>query len=226
MRSVAFLAAAAVVPQAMAHYVFPTLIHNGEQTERYQFVRQAKNSNSPVEDVLSEGIVCNKGGNDDDVLAKTQTRPVNAGDELGFIVENDMGHPGPLSVYLSKAPSAVNTYKGDGDWFKIYDLTTTEITEAGLQWGSYTGGSGLRNFTFTLPAEVPTGEYLVRAEHIGLHGAGTKGGAQFYIACAQISVTGAASGTPAPTVKLPGAYTGDEPGILLNIYYPAPTSYT
>ncbi|GJC91415.1 glycosyl hydrolase family 61 [Colletotrichum higginsianum] len=207
MRSFAFLAAAAIVPQAMAHYVFPTLIVNGEQTERYQFVREAKNSNSPVEDVLSEGIVCNKGGNDDDVLAKTETKAVNAGDELGFIVENDMGHPGPLAVYLSKAPSAVNSYKGDGDWFKIYELTTSDITDAGLQWGSYVGNAGIHNFTFTLPKEVPTGEYLLRAEHVGLHGAGSKGGAQFYIACAQISVTGAASGTPEPTLHAPGPAT-------------------
>ncbi|KZL69540.1 glycosyl hydrolase family 61 [Colletotrichum incanum] len=226
MRSFAFLAAAAIVPQAMAHYVFPTLIVNGEETERYQFVREAKNSNSPVEDVTSEGIVCNIGGNDDDVLAKTETKAVNAGDELGFIVENDMGHPGPLAVYLSKAPSGVASYKGDGDWFKIYELTTSDITDAGLQWASYVNNAGIHNFTFTLPKEVPTGEYLLRAEHVGLHGAGSKGGAQFYIACAQISVTGAASGTPEPTVKFPGAYTGEEPGLLINIYYPAPKNYT
>ncbi|OLN96070.1 putative endo-beta-1,4-glucanase D 8 [Colletotrichum chlorophyti] len=226
MRSVAFLAAAALVPQAMAHYVFPTLIVNGEVTERYQYVREAKNSNSPVEDVTSEGIVCNKGGNDDDVLAKTETKAVKAGDELGFIVENDMGHPGPLAVYLSKAPSDVKSYKGDGDWFKIYELTTSDITDAGLQWATYINNAGIHNFTFTIPKEVPTGEYLLRAEHVGLHGAGSKGGAQFYISCAQISVTGAASGTPEPTVKFPGAYTGEEPGLLINIYYPAPKSYT
>ncbi|KAL0939879.1 glycosyl hydrolase family 61 [Colletotrichum truncatum] len=222
MRTFGFLAAAALVSQATAHYVFPTLIVNGEQTERYEFVREAKNSNSPVEDVTSEGIVCNKGGNDDDVLAKTKTKAVKAGDELGFIVENDMGHPGPLAVYLSKAPDSVSSYKGDGDWFKIYELTTSDITDAGLQWATYVNNAGIHNFTFTLPKEVPTGEYLLRAEHVGLHGAGSKGGAQFYIACAQISVEGAASGTPAPTVKFPGAYTGEEPGLLINIYYPAP----
>ncbi|KXH30463.1 glycosyl hydrolase family 61 [Colletotrichum salicis] len=226
MRSFALLAVAAVVPQAMAHYVFPTLIVNGEQTERYQYVREAKNSNSPVTDVTSDGIVCNIGGNDDDVLAKTETKAVNAGDEVGFIVENDMGHPGPLAVYLSKAPSGVASYKGDGDWFKVYELSTSNITEAGLQWATYVNNAGIHNFTFTLPKEVPTGEYLMRAEHIGLHGAGTKGGAQFYIACAQISVTGTSTETPSPVVKFPGVYTGEEPGLLINIYYPAPQNYT
>uniref|UniRef100_L2GJD9 lytic cellulose monooxygenase (C4-dehydrogenating) n=1 Tax=Colletotrichum fructicola (strain Nara gc5) TaxID=1213859 RepID=L2GJD9_COLFN len=199
MRTYGFLAAAALVSQATAHYVFPTLIVNGEETERYEFVREAKNSNSPVTDVASEDFVCNKGGNDDDVLAKTKTKAINAGDEVGFIVENDMGHPGPLQVYMSKAPSSAAEYKGDGDWFKVYELTTSDITDAGLQWASY---------------------------HIGLHGAGTAGGAQYYIACAQVTVTGTGSETPAPTIKFPGGYTGNEPGVLINIYYPAPKNYT
>ncbi|KAK1991010.1 hypothetical protein LX36DRAFT_753843 [Colletotrichum falcatum] len=222
MRSFALLAAAAVVPQAMAHYVFPALVVNGEETARYEYVRETKNSNSPVTDVTSDDIVCNVGGNDADVLAKTKTKAVNAGDSLGFTVESDISHPGPLAVYLSKAPSGVASYKGDGDWFKVYELSTSEINAAGLQWAS----SGLRSFNFTLPKEVPTGEYLLRVEHVALHGAGSKGGAQFYISCAQISVAGAASGTPAPTVKFPGAYTGDEPGLLINLYWPIPTSYT
>ncbi|TDZ36959.1 Endo-beta-1,4-glucanase D [Colletotrichum spinosum] len=226
MRTSGFLSVAALVSSAAAHYVFPTLIVNGEQTERYEFVREAKNSNSPVTDVTSDGIICNIGGNDADVLAKTKTKEVKAGDELGFIVENDMGHPGPLAVYLSKAPSGVASYKGDGDWFKIYELTTSDVTDAGLQWASYVNNAGIHNFTFTLPKEVPTGEYLVRAEHVGLHGAGSKGGAQFYIACAQISVTGTETALPTDTVKFPGAYTGEEPGLLINIYYPAPKSYT
>ncbi|EFQ27394.1 glycosyl hydrolase family 61 [Colletotrichum graminicola] len=222
MRFVAFLAAAAIVPQAMAHYVFPALIVNGEETERYEFVRASTNSNSPVTDVTSDGFVCNIGANDASVLAKTKTKAVKAGDEIGFTAESDISHPGPLAVYMSKAPSGVASYKGDGDWFKVYELTTSDITSAGLQWAS----DGLRNFTFTLPKEVPTGEYLVRVEHTALHAAGSKDGAQFYISCAQISVTGGASGTPTPTVKIPGVYTGEEPGILINLYYPVPTSYT
>ena len=28
------------------------------------------------------------------------------------------------------------------------------------------------------------------------------------------------SGTPGPLVEIPGVYTGNEPGILINIYYP------
>lgn len=66
----------------------------------------------------------------------------------------------------------------------------------------------------------------MRAEHIALHGAGSFGGAQFYIGCAQLAVSGPASVSPSSTVKIPGVYDGNEPGILINIYWPIPTNYT
>ena len=47
---------------------------------------------------------------------------------------------------------------------------------------------------FTVPAATPNGEYLFRVEHIGLHVAQSTGGAQFYISCGQVTVSG--SGTP------------------------------
>ncbi|KIJ60167.1 lytic polysaccharide monooxygenase [Hydnomerulius pinastri MD-312] len=52
------------------------------------------------------------------------------------------------------------------------------------------------------------------------------GGAQFYISCAQVNVQGGGSGTPGPLVAIPGVYTGNEPGILINIYNPIPANYT
>lgn len=77
-----------------------------------------------------------------------------------------------------------------------------------------------------IPAGTPSGDYLVRIEHIALHGAESQGGAQFYIACGQLTVTGGGNGTPGPKVAFPGAYKATDPGILINIYYPVPTSYT
>lgn len=41
-----------------------------------------------------------------------------------------------------------------------------------------------------------------------------------------MNVANGGSGTPGPLVAFPGAYTGREPGILINLYYPVPTSYT
>ena len=44
-------------------------------------------------------------------------------------------------------------------------------------------------------------------EHIALHSATAPGGAQFYISCAQIAVTGSGTKTPSPTISLPGGYS-------------------
>lgn len=65
---------------------------------------------------------------------------------------------------------------------------------------------------------MPSGEYLLRIEHIALHGASSVNGAQLYISCAQLSVTGGGSGTPGPLVSFPGAYKNTDPGLKVNIY--------
>ena len=46
-------------------------------------------------------------------------------------------------------------------------------------------------------------------EAIALHVAQSYGGAQFYISCGQVEITGGGSGTPGPTVEIPGVYTGN-----------------
>lgn len=66
----------------------------------------------------------------------------------------------------------------------------------------------LPSVTFTVPRNLPSGQYLVRMEAIALHVAQSFGGAQFYISCGQVEVTGGGSGTPGPLVSIPGVYTG------------------
>ncbi|KAL4734470.1 glycosyl hydrolase family 61-domain-containing protein [Aspergillus similis] len=58
---------------------------------------------------------------------------------------------------------------------------------------------------FTIPADLPDGEYPVRSEHIGLHGAHDEQ-AEFYYKCAQVKVTGGGNGTPQNTIQFPGGY--------------------
>lgn len=222
--SIASLSAFAAT--ALAHYNFEALIVNDNVTSPYEYVRQTTNSNSPVTDVTSTDFTCNAGGRDADIMAKTSTYTVQAGDSVGFTINSNIGHPGPLHVYMSKAASGTaQDYDGSGDWFKVYSLTTSSITDEGLQWATYVDG-GISNFTFALPADLAAGEYLMRAEHIALHGAGSEGGAQFYMGCAQLKVEGSGTSTPTDVVSIPGVYTGTEPGILINIYYPVPTNYT
>jgi len=82
-----------------------------------------------------------------------------------------------------------------------------------------------KNATFTVPKELPSGNYLVRVESIALHQAQSPGGAQFYLACAQVKVTDGGSGSPGPYVSIPGLYKSNDPGLLF-ANYPVPTSYT
>jgi hypothetical protein len=77
----------------------------------------------------------------------------------------------------------------------------------------------------TIPASLAPGEYLLRAEQIALHMAGQPNGAQFYLSCAQIKVTGSGSAVPGPTVSLPGAYSSNDPGILVDLWQNPPTNY-
>ena len=106
------------------------------------------------------------------------------------------------------------TWDGSGSvWFKIYSEKTT-VSNGALSWASIYQSS----FGVTIPKNVPSGEYLLRIEHIALHSAGLPNGAQLYISCAQLSVTGGGTGEPGPLVAFPGAYTNTDPGLRVNIY--------
>jgi hypothetical protein len=77
----------------------------------------------------------------------------------------------------------------------------------------------------TVPASTPSGEYLLRVEHIALHNAMQANKAQFYLSCSQVNITGGGAGTPGPLVSLPGAYKSNDPGILVNLNGLGPDSY-
>lgn len=57
-----FLAAAAFLPAAFAHYNIEALIVNGNITSPYEYVRKTNNSNSPITDITSTDMRCNSGG--------------------------------------------------------------------------------------------------------------------------------------------------------------------
>lgn len=85
---------------------------------------------------------------------------------------------------------------------------------------------GKTTIPVTIPACIAPGDYLMRSEQIALHVAQSTGGAQFYLSCGQLTVTGGGSTTPKDLAAFPGAYKATDPGILLNINYPKPTNYT
>ncbi|KAI0692192.1 glycosyl hydrolase family 61-domain-containing protein [Cerioporus squamosus] len=79
-------------------------------------------------------------------------------------------------------------------------------------------------WTTTIPASVPSGNYLIRFETIALHSLP----AQLYPECAQITITGGGSRQPTADelVSFPGAYSASDPGctsfrlavVLLRLY--------
>ncbi|KAG8964665.1 hypothetical protein FRC05_003624 [Tulasnella sp. 425] len=191
-----------------------------QTTTAYQYVRPYTNMNSPVTDVTSKDFTCNVGATPAPGIAWAK-----AGSTIGFASDIPISHPGVINVYMAKAPSGQTaaTYTGTGNsWFKVAQLSA--VTDGGnsIKWPS----DNITSFTFTIPSKLASGDYLVRIEHIALHGASTFGGAQFYISCGQIHVFGTGASSPTSLVSIPGVYNGNEPGILLNIYWPIPVTYT
>ncbi|KAL1870538.1 hypothetical protein VTK73DRAFT_2577 [Phialemonium thermophilum] len=202
---------------AEAHYVFPSIAN----TKDWTVVRQTKNfqSNGPVTDVSSIDMRCYQ------MKGATQVFNVTAGSTLNYNVRTSISHPGPLAFYIAKVPEGESVVDWDAAgkvWSKIYQ-DHPSISASGMSWPS----QGRTSVSVPIPACLADGEYLLRVEHIGLHSASAVGGAQLYISCAQISVNGG-SGTYAPKnlVAFPGAYPANDPGLVINIYYPIPKSYT
>ncbi|KAJ8115608.1 hypothetical protein OPT61_g2785 [Boeremia exigua] len=181
--------------------------------------RPSVRRSSPVTDVTSTAIRCYP-------LApgtSSSTATISAGDTVGFIAGSSVSHPGPLQFYMARVPSGQTAATWDGSgaaWFKIYEEPAI-ISASEIKWASL----GKTQVSVTVPRSTPSGEYLLRVEHIALHGANDVGGAQFYISCAQLQVQNGGSGTPGPLVSFPGAYKATDPGIKIGIYWPIPTEY-
>ncbi|KAH8666140.1 glycosyl hydrolase family 61-domain-containing protein [Ilyonectria robusta] len=213
--SAVFLTAAAALAQsASAHYIFSKLVLNGVASNDWQYIRQTTRSECYMPTKFTNtfdnltpsdsDFRCNLGsfGN----AANTDVADVAAGDTIAMklFYDGSIAHPGPGQVYMSKAPTGnVQEYEGDGDWFKIWEKTLCD--ESGdltkTAWCAY----GMSQFEFEIPADTPAGEYLVRAEHVGLHGA-QNNEAEFFYSCAQIKVSGSGTGSPSTTYKIPGIY--------------------
>ncbi|KAG8922454.1 hypothetical protein FRC02_011853 [Tulasnella sp. 418] len=221
MKSFAAIAllAGGIIPNVAAHYRWTALIVNGVTTPDFQYVRPYTSYNSPVTDLQSKAFTCNTGSTPAPGIADVQ-----AGTQLGFKLDQPITHPGVINVYLGKVPSGQTAATWDGSgkaWFKISQLSA--VTDGGKSINF--PALNIPSYSFKIPSDISSGKYLVRIEHIALHVAQTFGGAQVYLACGQINVTGGSGSGPSSLVAIPGVYTGNEPGILINIYYPIPTTY-
>jgi cellulase len=136
-------------------------------------------------------------------------------------------HYGPVMAYLSKVENAA-TADGSTPFFKVFQdawrKNPSGSNGADDFWGTKDLNTNGGKMDFKLPVDLAPGDYLLRAEAIALHSASGLNGAQPYVSCYQIKVSG--SGSLAPEgVKFPGAYNPKDPGLLFNMYSPV-TDYT
>ncbi|KAI2634462.1 glycoside hydrolase [Xylaria nigripes] len=217
MKCFASLAAvsALAASTASAHYIFQRFTADTTQYGVYQYIRKNTNMNSPVTDLASNDLRCNVGATG----AGTETIELTAGEPFTFTADIAVYHQGPISMYMSKAPGAASDYDGSGDWFKIHDI--------GPDFSSGTAVWDLeQSYSYMIPACIEDGDYLLRIQQLAIHNPWPAGIPQFYISCAQVTVTGG-SGTAAPEyASIPGAFKDTDPGYTVNIYNPSFTNYT
>lgn len=191
-----------------AHTIFVSLevegtnhgISNGVRTPSYD---------GPISDVSSNSLACN--GPPNPTMPTDTIIPVAAGSKVTAIWRHtltsgpsnvmDPSHVGPTLAYLKKVDNAASA-DGSGDgWFKIQE----DGHENG-QWGTIKVINNGGKHDIMIPECLEDGDYLLRAEMIALHGAGSYPGAQLYMECAQIRVSGG-TGTASPqTHNIPGIY--------------------
>ncbi|RWA11080.1 hypothetical protein EKO27_g4038 [Xylaria grammica] len=157
------ISAAALAAQSVSgHYIFQALGKGTAKGTPYEFVRRNTNMNSPVTDLSSNDLRCNVGGA---TGGSTSTLALNAGDQFTFSLDQAVYHQGPVSLYMSKAPSTAAEYDGSGSWFKTFDWGPN-FANGQAQWtmtGTYSG---------TIPKCIPAGEYLLRIQSLAIHNPG------------------------------------------------------
>ncbi|KAL0961419.1 hypothetical protein HGRIS_006365 [Hohenbuehelia grisea] len=179
-------------------------------------------SNSPVTSVSSPDLACNA-----NAASSNGVCSVQPGDSVTVEMHQQNGdrscaneaiggqHYGPMIMYLAKVSDARTAVGSSASWFKINEMGL--VSNNPDYFGNQVLNDNCGHYTFKIPTGIAPGNYLLRAETIALHTASSSGGAQFYMSCYQINIGGSGTANP-PTVKIPGAYSASDPGILVDIH--------
>ncbi|KAJ2460004.1 hypothetical protein GGF42_001110 [Coemansia sp. RSA 2424] len=214
---------------------------NGTDTERGQCIRQYREStvNTPVKDPKSKDLRCRS---DKMNAADTKMCTIVAGEPFGLEFHEgdedttrfiEPAHRGPGMIYLTE----LNSDLEKPVWFKVFEKGyDKEKKQFFTQELMKTKGK----MQFTIPEDIPGGDYIMRTEFIALHTADKEfngndrgPGAEFFPNCAQIKLI--SKGTAKPKRhSIPGIYTTKDPGILFNLWdddlasykIPGPPLYT
>ncbi|KAF2176419.1 lytic polysaccharide monooxygenase [Zopfia rhizophila CBS 207.26] len=207
-----------------AHCVAQRVRVNGQDNGQLVGIR-TPNSNNPIQNVNDQNFACNFGYRSP---VSSKVIDVKAGDKVGVQWGHVIGgaqmandpdnpiaksHKGPTIFYMAKVDNAATAQPNGLKWFKVFEDGLDGSGKWGVDRMIASGGW----VDMTMPQCVAPGQYLLRAEIIALHSAKNQGQAQFYMGCAQINVSGSGTKT-GDTVSFPGAYSANDPGILINIY--------
>jgi cellulase len=180
MKAFTLLAAASA---ASAHTIFVQLDAGGKVYPVSHAIR-TPSYDGPITNVASNDLACNGGPNP--TMKSNEIITVTAGTTVKAVWRHtltsgpgdvmDASHKGPTLAYLKKVDNALTDSGIGGGWFKIQ-----EDGYNNGQWGTSTVITNGGNHFINIPSCIPNGQYLLRAEMIALHGAGSSGGAQLYV---------------------------------------------
>ncbi|KAI0430864.1 glycosyl hydrolase family 61-domain-containing protein [Xylaria sp. FL1042] len=220
---------AAAISTASAHTIFLQLEANGV-TNAVSYGIRTPSYDGPITDVSSNYVACNGGPNP--TTPSNKIIDVKAGSTVNAIWRHtltsgandvmDASHLGPTMAYLKKVGDATTDVGYGNGWFKIQ--------EDGYNNGAWGTTKVINNggvHAINIPNCLEDGQYLLRAEMIALHGASSPQGAQLYMECAQINISGGSAKVSPATYSFPGMYKATDPGLLINIYQmTASSTYT
>ncbi|KAF9488395.1 hypothetical protein BDN71DRAFT_1593991 [Pleurotus eryngii] len=202
--------------------IFHELYVNGVSQGHLNGIR-VPDYDGPITDVTSNDVIRNGGINPFHQPISTTVIPVAAGSQvtaewyhtLSGAAPGDAADPNRRVTQGASHGTLVNILSSVTglQWFKVWE---DGLTSDG-KWGVDRLIANEGKVTFTIPSCIAAGQYLLRVEIIALHAAGSYQGAQLYMECAQLQITGGGNTLPA-TVSFPGAYKGSDPGITINIY--------
>ncbi|KAI2616796.1 carbohydrate-binding module family 1 protein [Hypoxylon sp. NC1633] len=212
--------AVAGISLASAHTIFLQLEADGT-TNPVSYGIRTPSYDGPITDVTTNDVACNGGPNP--TTPSDKIINVKAGSTVTAIWRHTLAsgsgdvmeasHLGPTLAYLKKVDDATAD-KGYGNgWFKIQQDGYTNGV-----WGTSNVINNQGKHPIQIPDCLPDGQYLLRAEMIALHAAGSNQGAQLYMECAQINISGGSANKTPTTYSFPGMYKQNDPGILINIY--------
>ncbi|KAI0516887.1 glycosyl hydrolase family 61-domain-containing protein [Xylaria bambusicola] len=212
--------AAAAISAVSAHTIFVQLESNGVMNAVSYGIR-TPTYDGPITDVSSNDLACNGGPNP--TTPSNKIIDVKAGSTVNAIWRHtltsgasdvmDPSHLGPTMAYLKKVADATSDTGHGNGWFKIQ-----EDGYSNGAWGTSKVINNAGKHAIKIPDCLADGQYLLRAEMIALHGASSSQGAQLYMECAQINISGGTAKVSPATYSIPGIYKANDPGLLVNIY--------